>query len=63
MTKLKELKTQFMIKNIRILAKKEKIVINHLRIGHIRLPHKFLTTKEEPAQYTICKFILTVKLK
>lgn len=43
------------------LNRKERTAINHLRIGHTRLTHKFLMTKEEPPQCTTCGVIVTVK--
>ncbi|KAF0740817.1 RNase H domain-containing protein, partial [Aphis craccivora] len=41
--------------------RRERIAINHLQIGHTRLTHKFLMTKEKPPQCPSCGVILTVE--
>ncbi|VVC35070.1 Ribonuclease H-like domain,Ribonuclease H domain [Cinara cedri] len=43
------------------LNRRERIAINRLRIGHTRLTHKSLMTKEDPPQCPTCGVSITVK--
>jgi len=60
-TKLNEIKNTILNWQNPNLSRREKIIINRLRIGHTRLTHKNLMAKEEPAQCTVCGVTLTVK--
>ncbi|KAF0748217.1 RNase H domain-containing protein [Aphis craccivora] len=51
-----EIKNKSLIK-----CRREKVLLNRLRIGHTRLTHKYLMAKEEPNQCTVCEVTLTVK--
>ncbi|KAL4144146.1 hypothetical protein QTP88_006372 [Uroleucon formosanum] len=60
-TKLNEIKNTIFNWRDPGLSRKEKILINRLRIGHTRLTHQHLMAKEEPTQCTVCGVALTVK--
>ncbi|KAL4113851.1 hypothetical protein QTP88_017412 [Uroleucon formosanum] len=60
-TKLNEIKNTIFNWRDPDLSRKEKILMNRLRIGHTRLTHQHLMAKEEPTQCTVCGVALTVK--
>ena len=43
------------------LTRKEQVVLSRIRIGHTRLTHSYLMSKEEPPQCDYCKTALTVE--
>ncbi|XP_060843930.1 uncharacterized protein LOC132923934 [Rhopalosiphum padi] len=60
-TKLNEIKNTIFNWQNPNLSRKEKILINRLRIGHTRLTHQHLMAKKEPTQCIVCGVTLTVK--
>jgi hypothetical protein len=59
-TKLNKIKNNINLWKNPELNRKEETIINHLRIGHTRLTHSYLMSKDEPPLCDTCSVLLTV---